>query len=123
MNQHLSIKKYSQVVDSVIFMFLVYPNNDPYAKEVKRYSRRKKWIEIGLKLDYDRLLVATEKETLQMMAQLYLDAIKMYPTIRGKVRLEEFDYEVFYVDVRTLFVAQGWVEAKHKMQIIEQQNK
>lgn len=119
LNKSLIINNYTEKIERIVFTYMGYKLDDPiHNKELRYYNKRKKRLELSLKLDYEKVLQANETEMLQMMAQLYLEAIKTYPNIRGKVKLSEFDYIRFYEDVEALFVEKGWVEKQHAVQTI-----
>jgi hypothetical protein len=56
--------------------------------------------------------LGSPQEAKAMMAMLYLDAIKTYPTIRGMKKIA-FNYQQFHADVKALFEQEGWLNEEN----------
>ncbi|TAE02823.1 MAG: hypothetical protein EAZ97_02185 [Bacteroidetes bacterium] len=102
---HLKLTNYTTEVKKYFFvyvaMFLEY-------EKPKHFTKKKAILRHTLVLDYQKFAIASEKEALQMQAELYLQGIKEIPKIRGMKKIA-FDYEKFYTDAKLLFQKQGWI--------------
>jgi hypothetical protein len=67
-------------------------------KERLIMGKKTKKLEIRINADYDRLLQADERETLQIIAETYLKAIEIFLIPR-----KDFEGKKFYQDVKNLF--------------------
>jgi hypothetical protein len=77
--------------------------NDFFAEKERLIAGKKtKKLEIRINADYDRLLQADERETLQIIAETYLKAIEIFLLPR-----KDFEGKKFYEDVKNLFVKEG----------------
>jgi hypothetical protein len=100
---------YGNDVIRIVFIFIADLPNSMH-KERTFYSPKKQTLHLELALDYSRFALASPQEAKLMMAELYLEAIKTYPKIRGMKKIA-FDHEQFYADVRNLFEKEGWLNA------------
>ncbi|TAD97684.1 MAG: hypothetical protein EAZ97_12125 [Bacteroidetes bacterium] len=86
---YLHLANYSSV-DHLIIIFLVF-SPETYPETEKLYFRRKKKeIEIRINMDYEKLLQATESETLQLIAQTYLSAISRFLSLTINVFMKMY---------------------------------
>jgi tRNA splicing endonuclease len=101
----LHCSNYSLTVQNVI-IYIVAFSHDAFPEKDKIYNRRKKQqLEIRINADYDRLLQADERETLQIIAETYLKAIEIFLIPR-----KDFEGKKFYEDVKSLFEKEGILE-------------
>jgi len=76
-------------------------SQDPEKERIIK-RKLKNELEIRINADYDRLLQADERETLQIIAETYLKAIEIFLLPR-----KDFEGKKFYEDVKNLFVKEG----------------
>ena len=98
---NLTIQNYTTYTKIITILVALAPISFP---EKERLVVRKKFnkLEIYINLDYKKLLVSTETETLQLIAQTYLLAIERFLMHR-----KDFDAKKFYTDVEKLFRENG----------------
>ena len=98
---NLTIQNYTTYTKIITVLVALAPISFP---EKERLVVRKKFnkLEIYINLDYEKLLVSTETETLQLIAQTYLLAIE-----RFLMKRKDFDAKKFYTDVEKLFRENG----------------
>jgi len=97
----LQIENYASCLQLTVFLIALSPES--FKREEKLLFRKKiQEIEIYINLDYEKLLVSTETETLQLIAQTYLLAIE-----RFLMKRKDFDAKKFYTDVEKLFRENG----------------
>ena len=63
-------------------------------------------MELYLNLDYYKFLEADNQTALEMMAELYLKGINKFLST-----CKDFDHELFYKDVKNLFIDNGILPA------------
>jgi hypothetical protein len=101
---NLDLKSYSQTINYlVVYYFILHPKAIPQNDRIS--VRKKQELEIRINADYDRLLQADERETLQIIAETYLKAIEIFLIPR-----KDFEGKKFYQDVKNLFEKEGILE-------------
>lgn len=110
LNENLSLDGYGKDFICIGFVFIVTPLSSEFYPASSFFSKSSQKLKLELALDYLRFSQASPQEAKQMMANLYLEAIKTYPSIRGMKKVK-FDHQKFYADVKALFERQGWVAA------------
>ena len=98
----LDCKNYSATVEHFIVILVAFSPQTFPEKDKLFFRRSKNEIEIRINVDYEKLLVSTETETLQLIAQTYLAAID-----RFLMKRKDFDAKKFYTDVEKLFRENG----------------
>jgi len=98
---NLHIQNYADLNGITTILVALAPISFP-EKERLLFRRKIQEIEIYINLDYEKLLVSTETETLQLIAQTYLLAID-----RFLMKRKDFDAKKFYTDVEKLFRENG----------------
>lgn len=111
--KNLTLANYTTTVNKIVFIYIATRPNNIRHTEVKKYHPRKKEIHTYLKLDYEKVKVSSKTTVVQMMAQLFLDSILLYP----EMKVKDFDYQRFYQDVQALFQEQDWLG---KSQVVAQ---
>jgi hypothetical protein len=114
-NEKLRLSDYGQGIDRQVFMYLaLLPSSQMPTKELYRFVKKTKTVELSLKLDYNRLFAASQSEAMQMMCELYADSIlRYYP----RFKIPDFDYRAFYQDVKLLFIEQNWLPADYASEL------
>ena len=109
LNKNLSINNYSKKIQEIIFVYIAARLKVSFPEEnFVKYRRKYNALEVGLNLDYQKLLKSNETETLKMLSALYLRGIKEY------MNRKDFDNERFYQDVKQLFEANGLLPKQKK---------
>ena len=104
LNAQLQLSKYGTGLKGIAVVFIGTGPQDLIHQEETSFDADKKELYIQLRLPYDVLEQATERELLGLMARQYLQAL------RGEGALEQvgdFDGEQLLKDVKNLFVAEG----------------
>lgn len=103
LNSKLEITKYTNLLNKILFVFIALnPQNLYKVENFQRFRRKEKIVEIGINLDYNRLLQSDEDETLELLAETYLKGIEKYLIVR-----KDFDGQRFYNDVKQVFQENG----------------
>lgn len=106
LNQQIQFSDYGTSIEQLIFTFFAFSQEFPVKREEKQtYSEIDKLLSISLKLDYKQLVIGDETGVKELMASLFLKSIALY----ADLELEDFDWQVFYIDVKTLLVKEGWL--------------
>jgi hypothetical protein len=101
---NLDIENYSQSINYLaVYFFILNPKAIPQSDKIT--VRKKQQLEIRINADYDRILKADERETLQIIAETYLKAIEIFLIPR-----KDFESKKFYEDVKSLFEKEGILE-------------
>ncbi len=102
LNQNLTITNYTGNLHEIVFVYIVASSEVSLPeKNFKRYRWKNKCLEVGLNLNYKRLLQAKEPEVLQILAEGYLRGIEEL------MQRKDFDNKRFYKDVEKLFIENG----------------
>ncbi|MEZ4888400.1 MAG: hypothetical protein R3E32_26975 [Chitinophagales bacterium] len=104
LNEKLTLSNYGGAVKSVYCTFLAIQANNEFHDEFVDFDTEEQILEMALKVDIRQLKDATEADTLQLMAKVFLEYIVQYPSIEG------FDQKRFYADVQSVFAEKGWLQ-------------
>lgn len=74
--------------------------------EIKKYSKKKKEVEFRLRIDYDRMLKADEKEAFRLVCNSILRSVDI---AENELKINDFDFQSFRTDLQTLFRKEGWI--------------
>jgi hypothetical protein len=77
-----------------------------FFKEIKKYTKKDKEVELRLKVDYDTTLHANEKEVFALICQSILRGVDI---AEHELKIKDFDFGAFRDDVTTLFQKEGWI--------------
>lgn len=109
-NEYLEHKNYGGGMILWGYMSIVLPSDllpPSFFQEIKRYRKNKKETEFRLKIDYDQLVKADEKDTHRLICESILRSIEI---ARTEFKIVDFDLDVFEKDLKECFKKQGWVE-------------
>ena len=105
LNKHLCLNDYGPAMTSFNFIPMVLsPENRIHEEEIE-YSRRKRELNIQLKLDYQEVINAGLVGFLPLVGQLLLRAIDESP----QQRIKDFNWSAFRKDIENLLSANGWL--------------
>lgn len=77
-----------------------------FFKEIKKYSKKKKEVECRLRIDYDKMIKADEKEALRLVCESILRSVDI---AEKELKIKNFDFTVFRDDLLTLFRREHWI--------------
>lgn len=98
-NKKLSIKDYSSLLNRFVFVFVaINPDNQFQENNFQKYRRKTKTLEVGVNVDYEKLLHAKDDEVLPLLKQTYLNGIK------NQIKHKDFAAEKFYNDVENILM-------------------
>lgn len=101
----LTLSKYGNGIKTLKFIPMVLsPENRIHEEEIE-YSRRKRELNIQLKLDYQEVINAGLVGFLPLVGQLLLRAIDESP----QQRIKDFNWSAFRQDIENLLSANGWL--------------
>lgn len=109
-NRYLENKKYGAGLKLWGFIGIVMKPGllgPEFFKEIKRYRKSKEETEFRLKIDYDQVVKADEKDTSRLICESILRSIEI---ARAEFKIPNFDLDIFEADIRECFKKQGWVE-------------
>lgn len=113
LNQHLQLRDYGTSLEQVVFTFITIADDVPIKwEEEKKYIEFAKLLTMSLKLPFKALLNAEEILIKEMMASLFLNSIVIY----ADLEMPDFDWQIFYVDVKTLFVKEKWLRPRFSLE-------
>lgn len=107
LNNQIQFLDYGTSIEQLIFTFLGASPESPIKREERQsYSEVDKILTVSLKLNYKQLIVAEKETVRESMAALFLKSIALY----ADMELEDFDWQIFYIDVKTLLVKENWLQ-------------
>ncbi len=113
LNQHLQLKDYGTSIEQLVFTFMAVSDDTPIKwEEEKKYIEIAKLLTMSLKLPFNALVNAEEILVKEMMASLFLNSIAIY----ADLEIPDFDWQIFYVDVKTLFVKEKWLRPRFSLE-------
>jgi len=98
LNQHLQLSNYGTGITKLFFVFIAVPPENTFHESKIKYSEAERHLEIALKLDYEKLLIANDVEARQMMKELFLEGIELCE----KGDIEGFDFGLLDENVNKL---------------------
>lgn len=108
LNKHIQISTYGKGVTGIDFVHIAVKPTNKIHEEFRGYEKATKRLVFNLKLDYDKIVKGTRQEAIKAMALLFLNAIKL----SIKFKIEDYNGEQLYKDVKALFIAQNWIVDK-----------
>jgi len=117
LNTHLALKAYGTGIEQLLFTFIAQPNDAPIKwEEEKNYIEVNRLLKMSLKINFRHLSNAKGELAKEMMARLFLNSIALY----ADLEIDDFDWQVFYIDAKTLFVQEKWLAPSfsHEKQFI-----
>lgn len=74
--------------------------------EIKKYSEKKKDLDLRLKIDYLSMVNASEKDIYRLICKSMLRGIDV---AENQLKIQEFDFTTFRKDLNELFNKEGWL--------------
>jgi hypothetical protein len=100
------IESYTKLIKELLVIEIFYKKSTLLPEKNRvYYARKKAALQLFINADYDRLMQADERETLQIIAETYLKAIEIFLIPR-----KDFEGKMFYEDVKNLFEKEGILE-------------
>jgi len=104
-NEAFKIKDYGQGLEYMILIYLI-DLPDTIHNEYKYYARKKKYLTIQRKIDFQTAHQATHEDYLELLATCYLKAVKEFE----KWKIQDFDSKRFYEDLEAFFLKENWIK-------------
>ncbi|MEZ4888699.1 MAG: hypothetical protein R3E32_28495 [Chitinophagales bacterium] len=105
-NTYIQLSDYGTSVEQIVFTFLATSKKDSLeGKEQQNYIEVDKTLEIKLSLSYQQVASTDEHTIKELMAALFLKSIALY----ADMDLPDFDWQIFYIDTKTLLVKEKWL--------------
>ena len=106
LNENLNLLNYTNELSKILIVyFAIAPDYSLRENDYIRLKRKIKTLEIGINLNYSRLLQSSENETIELLAEAYLKGIKLFLLNR-----KDFDGKHFFSDVKHLFLQHGLIK-------------
>ncbi|MCG8328621.1 MAG: hypothetical protein MI974_13095 [Chitinophagales bacterium] len=71
------------------------------------YSRKKRHLEVAVRIPFEEILAANQTETIHLMEKAFLEGIDLIAT---KKLAAPFDHQAFKKDVEAIFAQENWYE-------------
>lgn len=77
-----------------------------FFKEIKKYTKKNKEVEMRLRIDYEMMLDADQKEVFRLICESILKSIDI---AEKELKIKSFDFIAFRNDLKDLFKQEGWI--------------
>lgn len=77
-----------------------------FFKEIKKYTKKDKEVELRLKIDYEAMLKADDKEVFRLISESLLSGIDI---AENEFSISDFSFNTFRNDLKELFKRKGWI--------------
>lgn len=77
-----------------------------FFKEIKKYMKKNTEVELRLRVDYDAMFRANEREASNLIINSVLRGIDVAET---ELKITDFDFSAFRKDLTDLFKKEGWL--------------
>ena len=109
LNEEISNKNYGQGIFHWGYISICCPPelyNGGFFKEIKKYTKKRKEIDIRLRIAYEAMLKANEKEVYKLFCDSFLRSIDI---AENELEIKDFDFRAFRKDLTDLFRKEGWI--------------
>lgn len=109
-NQLILTKNYGEGI--ILWTYIVISMTEEiygsgFFKEIKKYNRIDKEIELRLRVDNKKLSQADESQALKLFCESILNSIDI---ARTELKIKNFDFRELKTDLNNLFKGQGWID-------------
>jgi hypothetical protein len=94
LNANIDLSRYGQGISQIITAFIIYPNSDDQAYKAK-YEHN--LISLDINLNYELLLIDSDKEAFQRVKTAFLDTVK---EVLPMLEIKNFDIDTFIIDLK-----------------------
>lgn len=105
-DKHIKLNQYGDGIQSITFVSVGVPKDDPIHKEKFKYSRRYRSLEIHKKLSFEQLDSLSQEAFMKSVGLLFLDTINL---LKDK-KIKSFDIDSFKEDVEDILYENGWLQ-------------
>jgi hypothetical protein len=103
--EEIDFESYGKGLDKFYFTFIVTRKENKLHQPGRYFSRKKRALEVAIRLPYDEVYQASQEETFRLLEAAFLAGIDQI----GEVKLAEpFDYKAFKADVAKIFEDKDW---------------
>jgi hypothetical protein len=107
LRREIDLSKYGEGVYKFYFTFTIMENT-VLKFHGEHYSRKKRAVEIAVRVPLEEVLAANQEETIRLMEKAYLEGIDLIGTLK---LVAPFDYQAFKADVAAIFANKDWYVA------------
>jgi hypothetical protein len=104
LRREIDLSKYGEGVDKFYFTFSIL-GNTVLKFHGEHYSRKKRSVEIAVRIPLEEVLAANQEETIRLMEKAYLKGIDLIGTLK---LVTPFDHDAFRRDVEAVFANKNW---------------
>lgn len=101
----IDFESYGKGLRKFFLTFIVKKPHNHIHEAGRYYSRKKRALEVAIRLSYNDVTNATPEETFKLLEAAFLEGIDQI----GEIKLPEpFDYKAFKKDVAAIFAKEEW---------------
>ncbi len=115
-NQFLENKNYGDGLEHWRYLSVINPPaiyEAGFFPETKRYVKKEKSVEFRLRIDYEEMLKANEKEASKLICDSILRSVDIAESElkigKNLIHIKDFDFQSFRNDLTHLFQQEGWI--------------
>jgi len=75
-------------------------------KEIRKYSKKEKEVELRLRIEYEDMLRADKKKVFKLISESILKGVDI---AESEFKINDFDFKSFRSNLLNLFIKQGWM--------------
>lgn len=105
LSQSINLAKYGSGINEIFCLYVTKALNKKLLKDMATYKAIEKQLEVHVAVADYQLNQYSEQDTLQIMAELFLESVSYSPQFQVK----DFDWKSFYIDCATVFAEEGWM--------------
>ncbi|MEL7252316.1 MAG: hypothetical protein AAFO03_28150 [Bacteroidota bacterium] len=103
--EEIDFESYGKGLSKFYFTFIVTQPQNKLHQPGRYFSRKKRALEVAIRLPYEEVYHASEEDTFRMLEAAFLQGIEQI----GEVKLPApFDFEAFKTDVAKIFEDKDW---------------
>jgi hypothetical protein len=103
--EEIDFESYGKGLNKFYFTFIVTRKENKLHQPGRYFSRKKRALEVAIRLPYDEVYEASQAATFRMLEAAFLEGIDQI----GEVKIAEpFDYKSFKADVAKIFEDENW---------------
>lgn len=106
LHDKIDIKKYGKGLKKFYFTFIVVKPHDEINVPYACFDKKEKAADIAVGISYSLVEHASQKETIKLMENAYLEGIEKL----GELPIKDFDAAALKKDVESIFSRDGWYE-------------
>lgn len=103
--EEIDFESYGKGLEQFYFTFIVTRPDNKLHQPGHYFSRKKRALEVAIRLPYEEVLNATEAGTYRMLEAAFLEGIDQIAEVKLPA---EFDHKAFKADVTHIFEDENW---------------